>query len=314
MIRRCICSVLRKPRTLSSAHFHCHVTTNNHRNYDNHGNHGNSKKTVPAGLLLATSAGAILIDHNRPQPPHVDFTATENLASEILSPAPDIKKIRVLLKEGADANCSYSGGWTILHHAVAMGNSRVVKELLRFKVDVNCRDEYPFPSVPVQMHEINPIQQHRRLLGRGNFNSQADWRGSTPLHYAVLNDDDIMVKILLAAGSDPSLTTHHGNATPRDLAADKEIIRLLDKAEQDRKRKRILGLGPYLKQNVIGQEDALLAVTSAVQRRSLGWQEDKPLVMLFVGSSGIGKTETAKQLAEYMKQDAEVVDFISPPG
>jgi len=39
----------------------------------------------------------------------------------------------------------------------------------------------------------------------------------------------------------------------------------------------------------------------AVRRKENGWfDSDHPLVMLFLGSSGIGKTELAKQLANYM--------------
>lgn len=40
---------------------------------------------------------------------------------------------------------------------------------------------------------------------------------------------------------------------------------------------------------------------SAIRRKENGWaDEDHPLVFLFLGSSGIGKTELAKQLASYI--------------
>lgn len=42
----------------------------------------------------------------------------------------------------------------------------------------------------------------------------------------------------------------------------------------------------------------------AVRRKENGWvDDDHPLVFLFLGSSGIGKTELAKQLAAYMHKD-----------
>ena len=42
-------------------------------------------------------------------------------------------------------------------------------------------------------------------------------------------------------------------------------------------------------------------VVSAIRRSDLGWvDESKPLVFLFLGSSGIGKTETAKRIADYL--------------
>lgn len=42
----------------------------------------------------------------------------------------------------------------------------------------------------------------------------------------------------------------------------------------------------------------------AVRRKENGWGDDEhPLVFLFLGSSGIGKTELAKQLAAYVHKD-----------
>ena len=43
---------------------------------------------------------------------------------------------------------------------------------------------------------------------------------------------------------------------------------------------------------------------SAIRRKENGWiDEDHPLVFLFLGSSGIGKTELAKQLANYIHKN-----------
>lgn len=42
----------------------------------------------------------------------------------------------------------------------------------------------------------------------------------------------------------------------------------------------------------------------AIRRKENGWyDEDHPLVFLFLGSSGIGKTELAKQVAAYLHKD-----------
>jgi ATP-dependent Clp protease ATP-binding subunit ClpB len=42
-------------------------------------------------------------------------------------------------------------------------------------------------------------------------------------------------------------------------------------------------------------------VASAIRRKENGWIDDEhPLVFLFLGSSGIGKTELAKQIANYL--------------
>lgn len=47
-------------------------------------------------------------------------------------------------------------------------------------------------------------------------------------------------------------------------------------------------------------------LSSAIRRKENGWtDDDHPLVFLFLGSSGIGKTELAKQLAAYIHRDKQ---------
>ena len=49
------------------------------------------------------------------------------------------------------------------------------------------------------------------------------------------------------------------------------------------------------------QDGAITVVASAIRRKENGWIDDEhPLVFLFLGSSGIGKTELAKQIANYL--------------
>lgn len=51
----------------------------------------------------------------------------------------------------------------------------------------------------------------------------------------------------------------------------------------------------------MGQESAIEIVTAAIRRKEKGWHDDDhPLVMLFMGSSGVGKTEIAKQVAYHL--------------
>ncbi|CAH3125302.1 unnamed protein product [Pocillopora meandrina] len=59
-----------------------------------------------------------------------------------------------------------------------------------------------------------------------------------------------------------------------------------------------------LKDNIIGQEGAILTVAAAIRRRENGWYDgEHPLVFLFLGSSGIGKTELVKQVARCLHKD-----------
>lgn len=53
-----------------------------------------------------------------------------------------------------------------------------------------------------------------------------------------------------------------------------------------------------LKGRIVGQLGPIYALASAIRRKQNGWHdEEHPLVFLFCGSSGVGKTELAKGLS-----------------
>ena len=61
---------------------------------------------------------------------------------------------------------------------------------------------------------------------------------------------------------------------------------------------RLAGLDDRLKKNIIGQDEALDAVCSAIRRNRVGLQvKRKPVSFIFVGGTGVGKTELVKRLA-----------------
>jgi len=67
-------------------------------------------------------------------------------------------------------------------------------------------------------------------------------------------------------------------------------------------KQKFLGLETYLKNNIIGQEQAIQTIISALRRSQVGLSDDnRPLgVFLFAGSSGVGKTHLANSLHKYL--------------
>ena len=62
---------------------------------------------------------------------------------------------------------------------------------------------------------------------------------------------------------------------------------------------RLAHLGERLRQRIIGQDKAIDAVTAAIRRNRVGISpKHKPVSFIFVGSTGVGKTELVKQLAQ----------------
>ncbi|OAB78545.1 ATP-dependent chaperone ClpB [Cochleicola gelatinilyticus] len=70
-------------------------------------------------------------------------------------------------------------------------------------------------------------------------------------------------------------------------------------------REKLLRLEDELHKRVVGQEEAIVAVSDAIRRSRAGLQDaNRPIgSFLFLGTTGVGKTELAKALAEYLFDD-----------
>ena len=77
-------------------------------------------------------------------------------------------------------------------------------------------------------------------------------------------------------------------------------------------REKLLVLEEELHQRVIGQDEAVESVADAIRLSRTGLSsQDKPIgSFLFLGTTGVGKTELAKALAEYLFNDAEMMTRI----
>ena len=75
---------------------------------------------------------------------------------------------------------------------------------------------------------------------------------------------------------------------------------------------KLLNLEKVLHKNVVGQEEAIIAVSDAIRRSKAGLQDtDKPLgSFLFLGTTGVGKTELAKTLAQFLFNDPNAMTRI----
>ncbi len=74
-------------------------------------------------------------------------------------------------------------------------------------------------------------------------------------------------------------------------------------------REKLLNLEEGLHKRVVGQEEAITAVADAIRRSRAGLQDpNKPIgSFIFLGTTGVGKTELAKALAEFMFNDEHAV-------
>ncbi|MBQ8460851.1 MAG: AAA family ATPase [Bacteroidales bacterium] len=120
--------------------------------------------------------------------------------------------------------------------------------------------------------------------------------------------DDLTAK--QAAIKDPIVTEA---VTPEDIA---EVVakwtgipvkRMLE-SEKD----KLLRMEEALHRRVIGQDEAIAAVSDAVRRNRAGLSNEKRPIgsFLFIGTTGVGKTELAKALAEFLFNDENMITRI----
>ncbi|KAI3382875.1 hypothetical protein SNEBB_003559 [Seison nebaliae] len=228
----------------------------------------------------------------------------------------NLKKLKKI-KFNVNEKCKF--GWTPLHVAVANNQLKFVEYLINIganqipKKELDFRDEF-FSS---------------------EFKLEENYSGFSPLHYAALNDNLEIVELLLKSGADCRLKNDYGHK-PIVYTDNKKIMELLEKYEQilQREDRKKYPLNERLSKKLIGQLLAINTVSNIIRRKESGWyDEEHPLVLMFLGSSGTGKTELAKQLANYLsitnddndmfiridmseyQEKHEVAKFIgSPPG
>lgn len=77
-------------------------------------------------------------------------------------------------------------------------------------------------------------------------------------------------------------------------------------------REKLLDLESVLHKRVVGQEEAIVAVSDAIRRSRSGLQDAKRPIgsFLFLGTTGVGKTELAKTLASYLFDDENAMTRI----
>lgn len=77
-------------------------------------------------------------------------------------------------------------------------------------------------------------------------------------------------------------------------------------------REKLLKLEDHLHRRVVGQDEAIQAVSDAIRRSRAGLQDEKKPIgsFLFLGTTGVGKTELAKALAEYLFDDESAMTRI----
>ena len=167
---------------------------------------------------------------------------------------------------------------------------------------------------------INKIQQDKQemenlRLEADRAEREGDYGKVAEIRYSkikTLEDDIKSIQSQLASAQD-------GNAMVREEVTADDIAEVVSRwtgipvsRMLQSEREKLLNLEEELHHRVIGQDEAITAVADAVRRSRAGLQDPKrPIAsFIFLGTTGVGKTELAKALAEYLFNDEQMMTRI----
>ena len=167
---------------------------------------------------------------------------------------------------------------------------------------------------------INKIQQDKQEMENLKLEAEraereGDYGRVAEIRYSkmkTLEDDIKQIQSQLASAQD-------GNAMVREEVTADDIAEVVSRwtgipvtRMLQSEREKLLHLEEELHRRVIGQDEAITAVSDAVRRSRAGLQDPKrPIAsFIFLGTTGVGKTELAKALAEYLFNDETMMTRI----
>ncbi len=129
---------------------------------------------------------------------------------------------------------------------------------------------------------------------------QGNWARASELMYGVIPD----IEKKMAAASDGKLVNEAVTESQIAAVVSRWTGIPVDKMMEG-ERDKLLRMEEQMRKRVVGQEEPLKAVANAVRRARAGLQDpNRPIgSFLFLGPTGVGKTETCKALAEFLFDD-----------
>ena len=167
---------------------------------------------------------------------------------------------------------------------------------------------------------VNKIQQDKEQIEQLKFEAEkAEREGNyervAEIRYSKLKELDDDIKHI----QEQLQQTQGGNAMIREEVTSEDIAEVVSRwtgipvtRMLQSEREKLLHLEDELHHRVIGQDEAIAAVSDAVRRSRAGLQDPKrPIAsFIFLGTTGVGKTELAKALAEYLFNDEQLMTRI----
>ena len=202
----------------------------------------------------------------------------------------------------------------IKREGVSLKMDKIKEEL----AELNSRRDVLMKKWKEEKTILSDLQDARQKIEEYKIQAQnaeraGDYGKVAEIRYGKMADCKKKIEELTARQSeikDPIITEA---VTPEDIA---EVVAkwtgIPVKRMLESEREKLLRMEDELHKRVVGQDDAIRAVADAVRRSRAGLQNEKRPIgsFLFMGTTGVGKTELAKALAEFLFNDENMMTRI----
>ena len=209
----------------------------------------------------------------------------------------------------------------IEREAIRRENDKPKEDLLTRQIEDLKAEEADYKAKWQSEKElINKIQQHKIDIEDAKFEAEraereGDYGKVAELRYGKIKEKENEIETLQKELHD----RQGGRAMIKEEVDTEDIADVVSRwtgipvsKMLQSEREKLLHLEEELHRRVIGQEEAIMAVADAVRRNRAGLSDSKRPIgsFIFLGTTGVGKTELAKALAEYLFDDENMMTRI----
>ena len=200
------------------------------------------------------------------------------------------------------------------------GDEQKLAELNKEIADLKEEEQSYNGKWQAERNLVNKIQQNKQLIEQLKYEAErAEREGNyarvAEIRYGKLKALEEEIQKVQAELN----TTQGGDAMIKEEVTSDDIADVVSRwtgipvsKMQQSERAKLLSLEDELHKRVIGQDEAIQAVADAVRRSRAGLQDPKRPIgsFIFLGTTGVGKTELAKALADYLFDDETMMTRI----
>ena len=200
------------------------------------------------------------------------------------------------------------------------GKSKKLDEIQKELADLNQERTKLRAQWESERSLIDEIQKNKDAIEQYKFEAdraerEGDYGKVAEIRYGKIKESERRIEEVKAKLADMK----HGSSLIREEVTEDDIAAVVSKwtgipvsRMMQSERQKLLHLEDELHKRVVGQEMAITALADAVRRNRAGLQDAKRPIgsFIFLGTTGVGKTELAKALAEFLFDDESLMTRI----